>query len=220
MSRTDKDVHSERALFFEAVRNGYVDHDHRKLGEKSVYKRPRRDLSGEFFKRDTKGINRWREYLEQLIKDGEPLIYEERPVVLEKYWFELERRNVYIDEHYPLTKNYQLKKIEFVVYETFTKKYSEHCFDINHCDPETMIDDRDGGYVLCEPALREEDAHRGWYYRSKSSKNRVVTPRASIRTSLRKVQADYNTSAGELFEDDYYEIPAIINTYAGPPIWD
>lgn len=200
MSRTDKDVHSERALFFEAVRNGYVDHDHRRLGETYVFKRFRRDLSGEFFKRDTKNINIWREYLEQLIEEDASLIYEERPVVRETYWHNFEV--YYSPFDWSPQKEYQLKKIEFVVYETRTKKYSEHCFDINHCDPETMIDDRDGGYVNCEPALRADDAHRGWYYRSKSSKTREVIPRASIRTSLKKVQSDYNTASGELFEDD------------------
>ena len=90
MSRTDKDVHSERALYFEAIRTGKIYHNHSALGRERTYMVGRFDLSKIFYKRDSEAIQTWMNTLDEIIANGVDLIYTvedkyEDPIIYDRY---------------------------------------------------------------------------------------------------------------------------------------
>jgi len=198
MSRTFKDV-PQRVIEARNYKAGRIDHDHRapRVHDRISYWADR-ELSVTFYKRDTKAINAYRAHLDSL---GDEIEYtvEERPGAYTMARFGLD------GAYEPPV--YGPKTVAFVVHRRVRYHETAYCTDVEHYDPVTNTDTRDGGRVKCTPAY-EDPARPGYRrYRCSCCDGKARPKRATVKQALGQLAREANgfgldpDFSDELFEE-------------------
>lgn len=150
MSRTLKDV-PYKVIEKRALKNGLVDHDHSNMGQVREFWVNDRNLTKTFEKGESKAIYDYREYLKTL----DNIKVEEVEGGGDVKFHNLSQHDGFYYE-----RTYEPKTITFEVKSYKESRYTNYCTDVDHYDPVTNTDTRDGGRIVCYPEFTQPNGDK------------------------------------------------------------